>query len=71
MKRPHQDMILKRLDMHVADRAEGGPSVGSEPMNQPFALHPRVELLLDGDKNLWIDGFEFQGRLIGDVSQAG
>ena len=74
MHRANQDVLLKRLDVDVADGSELQPPVGAEVVHQPLALHSIAQLLLHGNEQFWIDNFQTSLRLIthagGDLNLA-
>ena len=56
MKRSDLNMVSERLNVDVTDGPKRNATVGFKTMYEAFALDLRVELLLNGDKCLWING---------------
>ena len=71
MKRTHQNMSMKRLNIDVADRSKRNSSVGFKPMNQSFEFQFFIELLLDRDKQTGVDQLQFHFGLVMDTFVSG
>lgn len=64
MERSNPHVMVKRLNIDIADCTKSQSSIGMEPVNKAFAFDFFIELLLNRYKGLGLDAFELHLRLI-------